>query len=60
VRWTPKSVKKKMKDPTFARGVHRDEVARGVELLDVDMSEHIQKVIDAMRGIADELGLSRG
>jgi putative nucleotidyltransferase with HDIG domain len=55
-----KSVKKKMKDPTFARGVHRDEVARGVELLDVELSEHIQKVIDAMRGIADELGLSRG
>jgi putative nucleotidyltransferase with HDIG domain len=55
-----KSVKKKMKDPTFARGVHRDEVERGVELLGVDMSEHIQKVIDAMRGIGDELGLTKG
>ncbi|NIP81270.1 MAG: HD domain-containing protein [Gemmatimonadetes bacterium] len=56
----PKSVKKKMKDPTFARGVDRDDVRRGAELLGVDMTEHIQRVIDAMRGIGDELDLSRG
>ena len=56
----PKSVKKKMKDPTFARGVDRDDVRHGAELLGVDMTEHIQKVIDAMRDIAEELGLSRG
>jgi putative nucleotidyltransferase with HDIG domain len=55
----PKSVKKKMKDPTFARGVDRDDVRRGAELLGVDMTQHIQKVIDAMRGIGDELGLSK-
>jgi putative nucleotidyltransferase with HDIG domain len=54
----PKSVKKKMKDATFARGVDRDDVRHGAELLGVDMTEHIQKVIDAMRGIADELELS--
>jgi putative nucleotidyltransferase with HDIG domain len=57
---TPKSVKKKMKDPTFARGVDREDVQHGAELLGVDMTEHIQKVIDAMREISDELGLSRG
>jgi putative nucleotidyltransferase with HDIG domain len=55
---TPKSVKKKMKDPTFARGVDRDEVRRGTELLGVDLDRHIQNVIDAMRTIATELGLT--
>jgi putative nucleotidyltransferase with HDIG domain len=53
----PKSVRKKMKDPTFARGVDRGEVERGAALLGMDMSDHIQNVIDAMRDIADELGL---
>jgi putative nucleotidyltransferase with HDIG domain len=56
----PKSVKKKMKDPTFARGVDRDDVQRGADLLGVDLGEHIQKVIDAMRDVAAELGLGRG
>jgi putative nucleotidyltransferase with HDIG domain len=56
----PKSVKKKMKDPAFARGVDRDEVRRGAELLGVDLDEHIAKVIAAMRDVSDELGLSRG
>jgi predicted hydrolase (HD superfamily) len=56
---TPKSVKKKMKDPAFARGVDREEVRHAVELLGVDLDAHIQTVIDAMRAIADELGLSR-
>ncbi len=48
-----------MKDPTFARGVDRAEVERGVQLLDADMTEHIQKVIEAMRDIAEELGLRK-
>ncbi len=52
-----KSVKKKLKDPSFARGVNRDEVNRGVEELGVDFPEHVQLVIDAMRGIQDDLGL---
>ena len=56
---TPKSVKKKMKDPAFARGVDREEARHAVELLGVDMDAHIQTVIDAMREIADELGLNR-
>jgi putative nucleotidyltransferase with HDIG domain len=55
---TPKSVKKKMKDPTFARGVDRDEVRRGTELIGIDLDRHIQNVIDAMRPIAAELGLT--
>jgi putative nucleotidyltransferase with HDIG domain len=55
----PKSVKKKMKDPTFARGVDRDDVQRGADLLGMDLGEHIQKVIAAMREVAAELGLSR-
>lgn len=54
----PKSVKKKMKDSSFAAGVDRDDLREGAELLGVDMTEHIQKVIDAMRGIADELELT--
>lgn len=54
----PKSVRKKMKDPTFARGVDRGDVERGAALMGVDMNDHIQKVIDAMRAIADDLGLS--
>lgn len=55
----PKSVKKKMKDPTFAKGVDREEVRAGTELLGIDLDQHIANVIDAMRGIADELGLDR-
>lgn len=53
-----KSVKKKMKDPAFARGVDRNDVRRGAELLGVDLDEHIQNVIASMRVIADELGLT--
>jgi putative nucleotidyltransferase with HDIG domain len=53
----PKSVKKKLKQPSFAAGVHRDEVYAGAELLGVDFDEHIQTVIDAMKPIAGELGL---
>jgi putative nucleotidyltransferase with HDIG domain len=54
---TPKSVKKKLKQPSFAAGVHRDEVYAGAELLGVDFDEHIQTVTDAMKPIASELGL---
>ncbi|MGH3081971.1 MAG: HDIG domain-containing metalloprotein [Gaiellaceae bacterium] len=54
---TPKSVKKKLKQPSFAAGVHRDEVYAGAELLGVDFDEHIQTVADAMKPIAGELGL---
>jgi putative nucleotidyltransferase with HDIG domain len=54
---TPKSVKKKLKQPSFAAGVHRDEVYAGAELLGVDFDEHIQTVTDAMKPLSRELGL---
>jgi putative nucleotidyltransferase with HDIG domain len=54
---TPKSVKKKLKQPSFAAGVHRDEVYAGAELLGVGLDDHIQTVTDAMKPIAAELGL---
>jgi len=53
----PKSVKKKLKQPSFAAGVHRDEVYAGAELLGVDLDDHIRTVTEAMQPIAAELGL---
>jgi len=53
-----KSVKKKMKDPAFARGVDRDDVRSGAELLGVDLDTHIRNVIEAMKEIGDELGIT--
>jgi putative nucleotidyltransferase with HDIG domain len=53
----PKSVKKKLKQPSFAAGVHRDEVYAGAELLQLELDEHIANVIEAMQPIAKELGL---
>ena len=55
---TPKSVKKKMKDKAFARAVNREEILEGAELLGVEFGEHVTKVVDAMTGIAAELGLA--
>lgn len=52
-----KSVRKKMKDKAFARGVNRDDVLLGAQELGVDLDAHIQFVIDAMRARAAELGL---
>jgi predicted hydrolase (HD superfamily) len=53
----PKSVRKKLKQPSFAAKVDRDQIARGIEELGVDETEHIQLVIDAMAENASELGL---
>ena len=55
-----RSVRKKMKDKAFARGVNRDEVVAGAADLGVDLDEHIEFVIGAMRGCADSLGLDGG
>ena len=52
-----RSVKKKMKDKAFARGVNRDDVVQGAQELGVDLDAHIQFVIDAMRARAADLGL---
>jgi putative nucleotidyltransferase with HDIG domain len=57
---TAASVKKKMKAKGFARGVKREDVTRGAADFGVDLTEHIQFVIEAMKGIAAELGLERG
>jgi putative nucleotidyltransferase with HDIG domain len=54
----PKSVRKKLKQPSFAAKVDRDQISRGIEELGVDESEHIQLVIDAMAADAAELGLA--
>lgn len=53
-----RAVRKKMKDKAFARGVSREDVVRGAEELGVDLDEHIQFVVDAMRRHADALGLA--
>jgi putative nucleotidyltransferase with HDIG domain len=54
----PDSVKRKMKDKAFARGVNRDDVRKGAEELGVPLEEHIRFCIDAMRTIATQLGLA--
>ena len=53
-----KSVRKKMKDKAFARGVNRDDVINGAADLGVDLDEHIAFVIQAMQGVAPSLGLA--
>src|SRR4051795_11990859 len=54
----PKSVKKKLKQPSFAAGVNREEVQQGAEELGVDFDEHVAFVIAAMEESKDELGLA--
>jgi putative nucleotidyltransferase with HDIG domain len=53
----PKSVKKKLKQPSFAAGVHRDEVYAGAEGLGLELDEHIRNVVTALQPIAPQLGL---
>jgi putative nucleotidyltransferase with HDIG domain len=53
-----RSVRKKMKDKAFARGVSREDVLQGAEALGVDLDEHIAFVIGAMQKEADALGLA--
>jgi putative nucleotidyltransferase with HDIG domain len=50
-------VRKKMKRADFARNVNRDDIVNGATELGVELDEHIAFVLDAMRGIHDELGL---
>ena len=53
----PRSVRKKLKQPSFAAGVHREEVYSGAEELGVDLDDHIAFVTEALKPIAPELGL---
>jgi len=55
VGMTPKSVKKKLKQPSFAAAVDREELRRGAEELGVDFDEHLQIVIDALTERRDQL-----
>jgi len=57
---TASSVKKKMKSKGFARTVNRDDIFRGAEDFGVDLTEHIQFIIDALKPLARELGLDKG
>ena len=60
VGMTPKSVKKKLKQPSFAAAVNREELAHGAELLGVDFDEHLAFVIDALAQQRDALMPERG
>lgn len=51
------SIKKRFKDKAFARGVVREDIFNGAEELGIPVDEHIQIVLDAMKGIKEELGL---
>jgi putative nucleotidyltransferase with HDIG domain len=53
-----KSIRKKMKDKAFARSVSRDDIVNGAADLGVDLDAHIAFCIEAMKGIASELGLA--
>jgi predicted hydrolase (HD superfamily) len=53
----PRSVLKKLRQPSFAAGIHRDEVYAGAELLGLEFDQHIANVIEALRPIAPQLGL---
>jgi putative nucleotidyltransferase with HDIG domain len=53
----PKSVRKKLKQPSFASGVHREDVYKGADELGVELDEHIRTVVEALKPIARELGL---
>jgi putative nucleotidyltransferase with HDIG domain len=53
-----RTVRKKMKDRAFARGVHREQLVAGAEALGVPFDEHVEVVRDALVPIASELGLN--
>ena len=55
---TPKSVKKKLKQPSFAAAVNREDVREGAEQLGVEFDEHVAFVIAALNERADELGVA--
>ncbi|MEE9274891.1 MAG: HDIG domain-containing metalloprotein [bacterium] len=56
----PKSVRKKWKDKAFAKGVNREDIEKGANELGVPLDEHIAFTLEAMQGVASELGLDGG
>lgn len=54
---TPKSVKKKLKQASFAAKVEREEINKGVELLEVDMTDHINFIINVLKDNKEELNI---
>lgn len=54
---TAKSVKKKLKQKSFAAKVERDEIAKGVELLGVDLTDHINFIIEVLKSNKEELSI---
>ncbi|HET8679843.1 MAG TPA: HD domain-containing protein [bacterium] len=54
------AVRRKMKDKAFARAVDRDEMVHAAEALGVPFDEHVANIVEAMRGIAPDLGLTAG
>jgi putative nucleotidyltransferase with HDIG domain len=55
---SPESVRKRMKEKGFARGVNRDDLLQGAEELGIPFDEHVEHVVRALQGIADHLGLN--
>ncbi len=55
-----RSVRKKMRDKGFARSVNRDDIIQGAEELGVDLEQHIDFVIQALKPVASDLGLNTG
>jgi putative nucleotidyltransferase with HDIG domain len=56
---TPSSVRKKMKQKSFAAAVKREDIEKGAELVGLPLDMHIQNVITAMQGVAEQLGLGQ-
>ncbi len=57
---TAGSVRRKMKDKAFARDVNRDDIYQGAEELGVDLDEHITFIIEALKPVAERIGLNTG
>jgi putative nucleotidyltransferase with HDIG domain len=55
---TPESVRKRMKEKSFARGVNREDLLQGAEELGIPFDEHVEHVVRALQGVADQLGLN--
>jgi putative nucleotidyltransferase with HDIG domain len=55
---TPESVRKRMKEKSFARGVNREDLLQGAEELGIPFDAHVEHVVKALQGIAHELGLN--